>query len=156
MSETPIGLRALCSADLELVVAHRERMFLDAARHLPERVRAMSGAFADWLRPRLADGRYFGWVIDRDARPVASLGMMWLDWPPHPLHLSPGRGYLLNVFVETEWRRRGLARELARTALAHAAERSVEAVVLHPTAEAVTLYQSLGFKVSNEMIHLPG
>ncbi len=151
-----MALRELRSADLALVVEHRERMFLDAARHPTERVRAMSAAFADWLRPRIEDGRYFGWVIDAGTAPVASLGMMWLDWPPHPLHLSPGRGYLLNVFVEPDWRRRGLARELARKALIHAAEHGTEAVVLHPTAEAVSLYQSLGFKVSNEMIHLPG
>lgn len=148
-------LRVLTAADHARVVDHRERMFLDGGRHRPERLRQMSQAFAEWLQPRLQDGRYFGWGLDdADAGCVASLGMMWLDWPPHPLHLAAGRAYLLNVFVEPAHRRLGLARRLAEHALAHARERGVEAAVLHPTAEAVALYQSLGFKTSSEMLWL--
>ena len=44
------------------------------------------------------------------ARSVASAGLLILDWPPHPFDPEGElRGYLLNVYVEPEYRKRGLA-----------------------------------------------
>lgn len=157
MPATPadaITLRPLRAGDHAHVVAQREAMFREAGRHDAEAITRMSEAFAPWLAPRLADGRYFGWLAEQQGAVVAGLGMMWLDWPPHPLHSEPGRGYLLNLWVDPAQRRRGLARQLVERSIAHAREHGVAAIVLHPTAQAEALYSALGFRVSNEMIRV--
>src|SRR4051812_427291 len=100
MAAAMISLRPVTPADLELVCRHREAMFVESGRPR-DRIATMVPAFRAWLEPRLADGRYAGFVAMLDGEPVGGIGLMEIDWPPHPFH--PGearRGYVLNVFVE--------------------------------------------------------
>ena len=90
-----------------------------------------------------------------DGRPVASAGLLILDWPPHPLDpTSEHRGYLLNVYVEPEYRRRKLASHLIEMALAEARRRKIRVVALHSTEEGQRLYESNGFRQTNEMFYV--
>jgi hypothetical protein len=41
-----------------------------------------------WLERVIADGKYFGWITSDGEEPVASAGLMLLDWPPGPLILG--------------------------------------------------------------------
>ena len=98
-------------------------------------------------------GRYLGWITADDGRPIASAGMLILDWPPHPFDpRAESRAYLLNVFVEPDFRRRGLARALIELSLAEARRRNIRVVSLHASEEGRPLYDSLGFRSSNEMM----
>jgi ribosomal protein S18 acetylase RimI-like enzyme len=79
--------------------------------------------------------------------------MLILDWPPHPLDPKGGaRAYLLNVFVQPEYRRRGLARGLLELCVTEARRRNIRVVSLHASLEGVPLYEQLSFKASNEML----
>ncbi len=146
-----VKARALDSGDLELVCRHREAMFREAGRD-PATLATMTEHFRLWLAPRLADGRYFGFVlIDADA-PVAGIGLMEIDWPPHPAH--PGqdrRGYVLNVYVEPPARRRGLARQLMQLADEAFARRGIRYAILHATEQGRDLYRQLGWGGTTEM-----
>jgi len=101
----------------------------------------------------ISDGKYLGWIIFDNQKPVASAGLMILDWPPHPFDPSgEARAYILNVFVERSHRRRGLARELLRLCLLEARRRNLRVVSLHASSEGRPLYESLGFRSTNEML----
>jgi GNAT superfamily N-acetyltransferase len=144
-------IRALTFDDLDLVCRHREAMFRDSGRD-EEVLAAMTGPFRTWVEPRLADGRYFGWAVERAEHQVAGLGMMEIDWPPHPSHpLEARRGYVLNVYVEPEHRRRGLARKLMAAAGDEARRRGIRYMILHATAEGRPLYEDLGWRATTEM-----
>jgi hypothetical protein len=77
--------RPVAARDLELICEHRERMFAASGR-TRESLQPMTAAFRQWLVPRLSDGSYFGWMLEDAGRVVAGLGMMVIDWPPHPSH----------------------------------------------------------------------
>jgi ribosomal protein S18 acetylase RimI-like enzyme len=142
----PVGPR-----DLELICEHRERMFAESGR-TRESLRPMTAAFGEWLAPRLADGRYFGWMLEEAGAVIAGLGMMVIDWPPHPSHPADHRrAYILNVFVEPEHRRRGLARRLMVLAEARGRELGVSYAILHSTRQGRALYESLGWGPTSEM-----
>ncbi|WP_321817145.1 MULTISPECIES: GNAT family N-acetyltransferase [unclassified Paraburkholderia] len=145
--------RAIHSGDLELVCHHREAMFREAGRDAAT-LATMTAHFRTWLAPRLADGRYFGFVLNEaevDA-PVASIGLMEIDWPPHPAHPDQDRrGYVLNVYVEPHARRRGLARQLMQLADAEFARRGIRYVILHSTEQGRDLYRQLGWGGTTEM-----
>ncbi len=83
-------IREVTPDDLELICRHREEMFRDAGT--PEAVLIeMTEHFRPWLAPRLEDGTYFGYVISSEGHPVAGVGLMLIDWPPHrrtPLKIS--------------------------------------------------------------------
>lgn len=143
--------RPLDASDLDLVCVHRERMFREAGRSEAE-LAAMAAPFRAWLVPRLADGRYFGFAIDADGAPVAAIGLMEIDWPPHPLHVDDARrGYVLNLFVEPAVRGRGLARQLMAAGDAEFRRRGIRYAILHATDAGRPLYEQLGWNATSEM-----
>lgn len=107
-----------------------------------------------WTARMIEAGKYLGWIDSDDDTPVASAGLLILDWPPHPLDpIGESRAYLLNVFVEPSYRRRGLARELVSHCLAEARRRNMRVISLHASREGRPLYESLGFRTTNEMLY---
>lgn len=144
-------LRALREDDLDLICRQREAMCRDAGRS-EDALREMIPNFREWLRPRLGDGRYFGFLVCDEGRAVAGIGLMLLDWPPHPEHPDQDRrGYVLNVYVEPAYRRRGLARRLMQRAHEEFARRGVRFAVLHATEAGRPVYDRLGWRGTTEM-----
>ncbi|QGZ59935.1 GNAT family N-acetyltransferase [Paraburkholderia acidiphila] len=146
-----MDVRPLDVQDLELICRHREAMFREAGRD-EATLRTMTEHFRAWLAPRLADGAYFGYVLSERGEAIAGIGLMLIDWPPHPLHPETAqRGYVLNVYVEPGARRRGLARELMRLADEAFARRGVTYAILHATEQGRPLYEGLGWRATTEM-----
>jgi GNAT superfamily N-acetyltransferase len=146
-----ITARPVAIDDLELICEHRDRMFAESGR-THESLRPMTAAFEQWLVPRLDDGSYFGWMLEDAGVVVAGLGMMVIDWPPHPSHpAEPRRAYILNVFVEPAHRRKGLAKRLMALAEARGRELGVGYAILHSTRQGRALYESLGWGPTSEM-----
>jgi GNAT superfamily N-acetyltransferase len=146
-----VTYRAVRAADLNLICRHRHEMFKASGR-TDAIVQPSTDAFKEWLRPRLNEGSYFGWIAIVDGIEVAGLGMMVIDWPPHPSHpLQARRGYILNVFVEPDLRGRGIARGLMGIALEEAKRLNLQYLILHATAMAMPMYEKLGWGRTSEM-----
>ena len=123
-----------------------------AMGHTTVDLESMTRNFEAWVARKLAEGTYLGWITFDGESPVASVGLLLLDWPPIPFDPAGVlRGYLLNVFVEAEYRRRGLARSLLQISLDESRRRGIRCVSLHASEEGRSLYQALGFTASNEM-----
>ncbi len=146
-----LQVRRLTPIDLELICAHRYSMFLEAGRD-PAQLQQMTEHFRPWLQPRLADGRYYGFALMNGSELAAAIGLMSIEWPPHPSHPTQDlRGYVLNVFVEPGYRRRGLASALMKLAEAEFAERGIGFAVLHATEVGKPVYEALGWARTSEM-----
>jgi ribosomal protein S18 acetylase RimI-like enzyme len=141
--------------DAELITRHRKAMFADM-RDAPEPILDdMARHFEPWVRRMLADNKYAGWIISDGDRDIASAGLLVLDWAPH--FLDPAgeqRGYVLNVFVEPEYRRRGLAQALMSECMDEARLRGIRVVALHASQKGQPVYEKLGFTISNEMLYI--
>ncbi len=141
--------------DAALITRHRKAMFADA-NDAPEPVlETMGHSFEPWVIRMIEEGKYAGWITFDDERAVASAGLLVLDWAPH--FLDPNgeyRGYLLNVFVEPEYRGRGLARELVECCLAEARRRNIRVVALHASKAGRRVYEGMGFHGTSEMMYV--
>jgi ribosomal protein S18 acetylase RimI-like enzyme len=126
-------------------------MFADAGLASEDEMGPMVANFVPWVRAKLADGSYVGWLTEEDGRLVAGAGLWVMEWPPHFLDAEPRRAYLLNFYVAPEARRRGLARELLGLAVAEARARGIKVVTLHASKFGKPLYEQTGFEMSNEM-----
>jgi GNAT superfamily N-acetyltransferase len=147
--------RLATAADAALITHHRRRMFVDAGRPDNQVLDRMAEAHTPWVARMIEDGKYIGWLTEDDGKAVAGTGLLLLDWPPHPLDpVSTQRGYLLNVYVEPQYRRRKLASHLIELALAEARRRRIRVVALHSTAEGRPLYVANGFRPTNEMFYV--
>lgn len=147
--------RAATAADAKLITHHRRRMFIDAGRTDNQILAIMARNFEPWVAKAIEDGKYIGWLTTDEDHVVAGTGLMLLDWAPHPLDPhSTQRGYLLNVYVEPEYRRKKLASHLIELALAEARRRKIRVVALHSTEAGRRLYESNGFRGTNEMFYV--
>jgi ribosomal protein S18 acetylase RimI-like enzyme len=149
-----VTTRPVSLSDLDLICRHREDMF--RASNAPDRsdesLRAMTASFRVWIEPRLRDGSYFGYIVEEDGAAVAGIGLMIIDWPPHPLHPNEDkRGYVLNLFVEPSHRKRGLAKMLTGLGEAEIAGRGVSFAILHATRMGRPLYEQIGWAQTAEM-----
>jgi ribosomal protein S18 acetylase RimI-like enzyme len=139
--------------DAELITQHRKAMFADM-RDAPEpTLNEMGRHFEPWVRRMIAEDKYVGWITSDEDRAIASAGLLILDWAPH--FLDPAgeqRGYILNVFVEPEYRRQGLALMLTKECMDEARRRGIGVVALHASKKGRAVYEKLGFTASNEML----
>lgn len=143
--------RSLGVGDLDVICQQREQMFREAGRD-DATLALMTASFRVWLKPRLLDQRYFGFLLTRQEQVIAGIGLMAIDWPPHPSHpLQDQRGYVLNVYVETAYRRQGIAQHLMQLAEEEFARRGLQFAILHATQMGRPLYEGLGWNATTEM-----
>ena len=55
--------RVATEADAEVIAEHRWKMFAEMGHGDEESMQAMVRNFVPWVRERLKDGRYLGWLI---------------------------------------------------------------------------------------------
>jgi GNAT superfamily N-acetyltransferase len=144
--------RAATAADAEQIAVHRRSMFVEMGQADDDRIQAMVEAFIPWVRERLADGRYLGWLVSDGEDVVAGGGMLLMDFAPHWRDPQPLRAYLLNFYVSPEARGKGIAYGLLKTAVAEARLRQIKVVTLHASRFGRPLYERNGFEASNEMM----
>lgn len=149
--------RMATAGDAEVITYQRRQMFVDAGRTDFEVLDEMSLHFKPWVERMIGEGKYFGWLAFEGERVAAGVGMLLLDWPPHFLDpASEQRAYLLNVYVEPDFRRRKLASHLTELALAEAHRLEIKVVSLHATDAGRKVYEQLGFQDTNEMYRVEG
>ncbi len=124
----------------------------DAAAIASHRYPGESGGhlavYADWLPGAMSDGRYLGWLAMQGGQVIGGAGLLLLHWQPSRTDPNPVRGRVVNVFVEAEFRRQGVARNLLQTLLAEARNLRLGVLNLGSNAEGRSLYNSLGFQAS--------
>jgi GNAT superfamily N-acetyltransferase len=148
-------MRLATVADAELIGAQRHRMFVDSGQADDERMQTVTAKFVPWVREKLEDGSYIGWLTSEtseDGRVVAGAGMWLMDFPPHWMDAEPVRAYLLNFYVDPAFRGHGLAHALLKTAVGEARRRGIKVVSLHASKFGRPLYERNGFEATNEMI----
>ncbi len=152
MSDAAYVIRRATMDDAAIITLHRRNMFEDMGTATGAQLDAMTAAFQTWLARKLVRDEYRGWLVTQDDDSViAGAGMLLLDWSPSPMDQSAWRGYVMNVYVRPDFRRRGLARKLMATILDHCRAQNIRVVALHASAQGRALYESLGFKQTNEM-----
>lgn len=142
------------TTDAALISSHRRAMFEEIQKLDDSILDVVERRAVAWTERMIREGKYPGWIATDAGRSVASVGLLILDWPPHPFDPEGElRGYLLNVYVEPEYRKRGLAHELVERCMAEASRRKIRVVTLHSSQAGRGIYERLGFHATNEMMH---
>jgi len=147
-----ITTRLATAADAEVIGEHRQRMFVDSGQTDNERMETVIAEFVPWVRRRLEDGSYIGWLVERDGRVVGGAGLWLMDFPPHWMDEGSVRAYLLNFYIDPEVRGHGLAGMLLKLAVDESDRRGIEVVTLHASKFGRPIYERFGFESTNEMM----
>jgi len=145
-------IRPATPLDLDVVLRHRRRMFEEMGFRDPEALEGMLEVSATLLGRGLEDGSYRGWLAEApDGRVVAGGGVIILTFQPHPVDPRPRRAWVVNMFTEPEYQRRGLARRLVQEMIDWCRAEGMRYLYLHASDAGRPLYESLGFIANNEM-----
>jgi N-acetyltransferase len=159
--DAPFLIRRATVKDAAVIARHRARMFHDMGEISDEAYDEFVSASQEWTARGLTSGEYIGWLAVPKDQPdliVAGAGVQLRQVPPHPCRPSrdgkfaKGRhAIVLNVFTEPEWRKRGVAGFIMDEILRWAREEKLDRLVLHASDQARSLYERMGFIVTNEM-----
>jgi len=146
-----IVTRAATADDIARIARHRRLMF--------EEMRLASGAALEQverdtqaaLTHAMIEGYYRHWFAEDAGRVIAGAGVIVARWLPMPQEPALMRATVLNVYTERSHRRRGIARQLMQVVIAWCRGAGLAVVQLHASDDGRPLYESLGFRPTNEM-----
>jgi GNAT superfamily N-acetyltransferase len=147
-----IRLRPAVTDDIPHLLHHRRSMYESMGHSDPFLLDEVLRVSEIYFRDAIPRGRYRGWVAEtEEGRVVGGGGVVINDWPAHPRESMPLRVWILNMYVEPEFRRGGIARRLVEAMLAWCRAEGFKNVSLHASKDGRPLYESMGFVPTNEM-----
>ena len=147
-----VVIREARPADIPEIVRQRRLMYEDLGERDTSALSAMQASSAEFLEEAIPAGIFRGWLAEtRGGRVVAGGGMMIVPWLSRPADPEPRRAWILNVYTCPEYRRQGIARRLMQTMIEWCRQAGFQSVSLHASDEGRPLYESLGFKPTEEM-----
>ncbi len=105
-----------------------------------------------WIRKRLSEKRLVGFIARTSGGTVAGSGCIWVrEEQPRPTSPRLVVPYLMSMYTERRYRRKGVARLVVKSAVKWCTDRKYDRIILHASAEGRPLYLGLGFEPTNEM-----
>jgi len=137
--------------DLHAIMLHRRRMYEDMGYKNETALKAMESTSNMFIKDGLEDGTYRGWLVELSGRIVAGGGLMIVRQPSSPRDPSSRRSWIMNMYTEPEYRGRGLATSIIETIIIWCRQNGFHWVSLRASDAGRHLYETLGFKPTNEM-----
>jgi GNAT superfamily N-acetyltransferase len=111
----------------------------------------METAATEYFTKAVPDGSYRGFLAVNSGVIVGGGGIAVSAWPGVVGQREPRRAMILNLYVEREHRRRGVASALMAAMIAWCRANGFSSVALHASEDGRPLYEKLGFKPTDEM-----
>lgn len=146
-----LAIREACQNDRVVVAEHLRHIALEMG--FPE-----DSIRQDWLETTIKfidrarqELRYKGFMAQIDGQIVGSVSCQVLELYPM-VSAAYQKGYIWGVYVDSAYRRQGVATKLMQRAMAYLKDIGCTKAVLHASAEGEKLYASLGYERSHEMV----
>lgn len=127
----------------------------------PEEVASASQSFAEftedfaaWLGDALTGGNWVIWVGECENRLVGNVYVQAIAKVPRPGRFEACYGYVTNVYLEPDFRNRGIGTQLLMAAIDRARKDELELLIVWPSEESVEYYKRAGFAPSGEAMEL--
>ena len=151
-SKSRVRVRRATTRDLDLLVRHRRAMWVDMGEQDEMALSDQDRAYRSWALSRLRTGTLLGWLIDADRNGVVASGVLWLrPSVPRPRFKHLTQPFLLSMYTEPEWRRRGLASRIVAEATRWAKRNGYEEILLHANPMSRRVYPRQRFSRTWEM-----
>ena len=119
----------------------------DTAIH-PETFPRFLATFREFWLAAMESGRWSVWVAEQDGRLIGNVWVERVGKVPRPWASSSEYGYVTNVYVEPEWRSRGMGGTLVEEAVRQAREQGLEFLIVWPSEASIPFYERAGFRRS--------
>ena len=131
--------------DLETLIRLRRLMFVDMGYDDLETLDRAERSWRAYFAEQMPTGVFRVWIAVIEHQIVGCIGLVIHSVPP-AMGAHDGRvGYIMNLVIEPDMRRRGIAESLLTHVLGVLREESVSVATLHASREGRRLYEKLGF-----------
>lgn len=136
----------------EILVKHRLGMFNDMYPELRKETETSKEQTYEWINQMLSENKLVGFIVRTDAGQAVGSGCLWIKKEqPNPTRSRLEAPYLMSMYTEPGFRKKGVARLIVKTAIAWCKEHGYDRITLHATDMGKPLYEAFGFKATNEM-----
>jgi GNAT superfamily N-acetyltransferase len=112
----------------------------------------MERAATGYFSQAVPQGSYRGFLaIDPSREVIGGGGFVSSPWPGVLGQLQPKRAMILNLYMDREHRRQGVATALMKRMISWCRQNEFCGVALHASEDGRASYEQLGFKPTNEM-----
>src|SRR5689334_4274123 len=147
-----INIRRACAEDLRHILDHRVAMLEEMGFGDAGVLDCVEAVSREYCTEALRAGTYVGWLAeDGNGQVLGGGGIVVAAWPGYPGENHAKRAWILNMYTEPEARRRGVARRLMQMMVEWCRIEGYGSVSLHASAAGRPVYESFGFKSTNEM-----
>ncbi len=147
----PYQIREATRDDIPELLRHRRGMYEDMGYDEDASLTAMVETSHSYLREAMTNGTLHAWVAEVDGRVIGGGLIIVSPWLSHPYDRQCRQATVLNMYVDPEFRRRGIARRLMQTMIDWCRREGFVNVSLHASKFGRPLYESLGFEPTTEM-----
>ncbi len=145
-------VRAATAKDIDTLVHQRHMMFQDMRPRTAEEHRVQDRSYRSWALRKMRKGILKCFLVTDPKGRVAGGGAVWLrevqPSPGRPARLSP---YLMSVYTEPDFRRKGVATIVVKKAEKWARSNGYSEMNLHASRQGRRVYPTLGWKRTWEM-----
>lgn len=107
----------------------------------------------DYFERAIPSGKHVAFVAYDGPAFLGCSGISYYRVMPTPDNPTGRKGYVMNMYVRGEYRRRGVASRMLELLLADAAERGVDFVALEASEDGRPFYETFGFRpMPDEML----
>lgn len=145
-------VRAATEKDIDTLVHQRHMMFQDMRPRTAEEHRVQDRSYRSWALRKMRKGTLKCFLVTDPKGRVAGGGAVWLrevqPSPGRPARFSP---YLMSVYTEPDFRRKGVATIVVKKAEKWARSNGYSEMNLHASKQGRKVYPTLGWKRTWEM-----
>ena len=142
----PIEYRRLTENELDTFIEMRINQLREEG---PKENIDLRPALKDYYLRHLVDGTFVSWLAFDGEKIVGTSGMSFVEKPPYFACPSGRIGLLSSMFTNTDYRRKGIAKELLSRVVKEAKDFGCGTVQITASDMGVKLYTDFGF-VHNE------
>jgi GNAT superfamily N-acetyltransferase len=147
-----LRIRRGTADDIPIIVHHRLGMMAEMGIGTPAAHFVYGREFADFVSRTMESGHYHQWLAETDIGQIVSGGAVYIVlWPGNPADRLQKRAFIINVYTEPAYRKRGIARSLVETMAAWCRGQGFHSVRLHASDMGRPLYEAIGFQPTHEM-----
>jgi GNAT superfamily N-acetyltransferase len=138
--------------DTELLVRHRLSMWIEIAPELKKQGQESEELTGVWIKKKLSEGTLIGFIARTQTGLVGGSGCLWIrEEQPRLTSTCLQTPYLMSMYTEKAFRRRGVASKIVKSAIDWSREHGYNTIYLHASEAGVPLYAAFGFKTTTEM-----
>ncbi|MGC8514797.1 MAG: GNAT family N-acetyltransferase [Thermoplasmata archaeon] len=138
--------------DLDILVDHRRKMWITLGSHSLEEIEDCIPAYREWLDSGIARGKVFCFkAVGEKGAIIGSVCVFFRDDIPGPGHLAASIPFVFSLYVENDFRNRGIGTELTRKCVDLSIERGYTRITLHASVYGRPIYEKMGFRPTTEM-----